>query len=166
MSRNYLIGGLMVAGTIALIWASGAKAEPGPMAGVNCKTVEGVKDAWAFIEKSSDITMGELTAHFAEKKDCVFDHYVGEVKEPVDEVTALGERHIISHMQKLAICMAPGLCVGIEPDDRFVSRKAEVTDAPKASTGPPPAIQKSDLCEGRSASTFDPFLQRRIFFCA
>lgn len=165
MSRNYLIGGLMVAGTIALIWASGARAEPGPMAGVNCKTVDGVKDAWDFISKTPDITMGELTAHFDEKKDCVFDHYIGEVKEKADEVTALGERHIISHMQKLAICMAPGLCVGIEPDDRFVSQRANVS-APKASTDPPRASPVTNLCDRRSIETFDVFSQRRVFFCA
>jgi hypothetical protein len=133
MYRNYLVGGLMIAGTITLISAGGAKAEAQPMAGVNCRTVEGVKEAWGWLDKNREATLNDLQEHITKADDCVFDHYIGDIKEKVGDVMGLDELHDIFHVQKLSVCPMPGVCMMQEPQDRFVSRKAEATqEAPKS----------------------------------
>lgn len=105
MSRNLLIGTAMIGATIAIIWISGAKAEPGPMTGPFCKSADAIEEGWQYFAEHEGATIPEVLASLNEKhgeKFCGYGTLYGERKEDVSN-SEVGRKHWISRVALVGI---------------------------------------------------------------
>jgi hypothetical protein len=135
MFRNMLIGGLMIASTIALMWASGARAEEEELerfAGLVCKTPEGVKAVFAIHGKTLESSVATLVSEIRavnEKEgteDCNFRQIMEQDQEVVSNFHWRGQDFDIRRIKVWADCNE-GVCIYSKQDDAYIA--AENKDA-------------------------------------
>lgn len=123
MRRNLLIGGAMIAVTVALIWANHAKAEPQAASGAYCKTAEAMEEGWKYFGEhgggGKDV-VDAINAKLGEGT-CGIGHVMIDRKEDViSESMVGGSKHWVSHVELTAEC-SMGVCALHEPRKMFMS---------------------------------------------
>ena len=125
MRKEMLIGAGLILGTALLVWAGNARAEETTrIAGLLCKSQEGVKSFLAIHESNGQIplpsalekindTMGEDT--------CIFGVVMGQEKEILDNVPFDGHTADIIRVEVWAECMG-GFCIWAKQPDVFVGK--------------------------------------------
>lgn len=127
MSKNLLIGTAMIGATIALIWASGARAEPEAMTGPFCKSADALEEGWQYFADHNEALVPDVLGYLNEKhgeKFCGFGTLYGERKEDV-KTSDVGRKHWVSRVALVGI-----------PGDYYLSfgdpMEAPPSEAPKS----------------------------------
>lgn len=155
MNRYLLTTAAMVL-SAALWWAPTAKAAS--MTGPFCKTAEALEEGYQYFSEHKDATVPEVLSYVNGKDGpytCSFGTVTGERKEDI-KTSELGMKHTISR-----------IAVAGESVEVYMAFNDSMDPvAPKASTGPSPSTHYTDLCEGRSISSYDEWNHVRSFWCS